>query len=161
MANTEEYVKRGESTLITTTGRVFSLHHSATICYRFDEIYTPNALEMTLLSNDVKLHANDWTFLKISAVEREIDNIFCEISSLMTENIKFTPFYFHVNLCMQSPIIQHVHSFFSAAVSHIHFYNHRAFQNSQLLGKEKHSDSGILTVDRQMIGHCIQRLMGK
>jgi hypothetical protein len=31
---------------------------------------------MTLLSNDVKLHANDWTFMKLSAVEREIDNIF-------------------------------------------------------------------------------------
>jgi hypothetical protein len=31
---------------------------------------------MTLLSNDVKLHANDWTFLKLSAVEREIDHIF-------------------------------------------------------------------------------------
>jgi hypothetical protein len=30
---------------------------------------------MTLLSNDVKLHANDWTFLKLPAVEREIDNI--------------------------------------------------------------------------------------
>jgi hypothetical protein len=25
---------------------------------------------------DVKLHANDWTFLKLSAVEREINNIF-------------------------------------------------------------------------------------
>jgi len=37
---------------------------------------------MTLFSNDVKLNANDWTFLKLSAVEREIDNIFCEISSL-------------------------------------------------------------------------------
>ena len=36
--------------------------------------------------NDVKLHANDWTFLKLSAVEREIDNILCEISSLMTSN---------------------------------------------------------------------------
>ena len=68
-------------------------------------IFTPNALERTLLSNDVKLHANDWTFLKLSAVEREIGNSFCEISSLMTENIKFTPFYFHVNLCMQGPII--------------------------------------------------------
>ena len=54
-------------------------------------IFTPNALERTLLSNDVKLHMNDWTFLKLSAVEREIDIIFCEISSLMTENIKFTP----------------------------------------------------------------------
>jgi hypothetical protein len=39
---------------------------------------------MTLLSNDIKLHENDWTFLKLSAVEREIDNNFCEISSLMT-----------------------------------------------------------------------------
>ena len=79
MSNLEEYVKRGESTLITTTDRVFSLHHSATISYHFDKIFTPNALEMTLLSNDVKLHAYDWTFLKLSAVEREIDNIFCEI----------------------------------------------------------------------------------
>jgi hypothetical protein len=35
----------------------------------------------------------------------EIDNIVCEISSLMTENIKFTPLYFHINLCMQCPII--------------------------------------------------------
>jgi hypothetical protein len=58
---------------------------------------------MTLLSNDVKLHENDWTFLKLSAVEREIDNNFCEISSLMTENIKFTPFYFHVNLGFAMP----------------------------------------------------------
>ena len=56
-------------------------------------IFTPNALERTLLSNDVKLHTNDWTFLKLSAVEREIDIIFCEISSLMTENIKFTPLH--------------------------------------------------------------------
>jgi hypothetical protein len=44
------------------------------------------------------LHANDWTFLKLLAVEREIDNIFCEISSLISENINFTPFYFHINL---------------------------------------------------------------
>ena len=79
MSNLEEYVKREESTLITTTDRVFSLHHSATISYHFDKIFTPNALEMTLLSNDVKLHAYNWTFLKLSAVEREIDNIFCEI----------------------------------------------------------------------------------
>jgi hypothetical protein len=38
-AGPEEYVKRGESTLITTTGRVFSLHHSATIsdmCYQVE-----------------------------------------------------------------------------------------------------------------------------
>ena len=105
MPNSEEYVKCGESTLITTTGRVFSLHHSATISYHFDKIFTPNALEMTLLSNDVKLHANDWTFLKLSAVEREIDNILGEISSLITENIKFTPFYFHINFCMQCSII--------------------------------------------------------
>ena len=97
----EEYVKRGESTLITTTDRVFFVHHSATISHHFDKIFTPNALEMTLLSNDVKLHAYDWTFLKLSAVEREIDSIFCEIASLMTETIKFTPFYFHINLCMQ------------------------------------------------------------
>jgi hypothetical protein len=76
MPNSEGYVKRGESNLITTTGRVFSLHHSATIGYHFDIIFTPNALEMTLLSNDVKLHAIDWTFMKLSAVEREIDNIF-------------------------------------------------------------------------------------
>jgi hypothetical protein len=27
-------------------------------------------------SNDVKLHAIDWTFMTLSAVEREIDNIF-------------------------------------------------------------------------------------
>jgi hypothetical protein len=65
MPNSEEYVKRGESTLITTTCRVFSLHHSATISYHFDKIFTPNALEMNLLSNDVKLHANDWIFLKL------------------------------------------------------------------------------------------------
>jgi hypothetical protein len=32
-------------------------------------------------------------FLKLSAAELEIDNIVCEISSLMTENIKFTPFF--------------------------------------------------------------------
>jgi hypothetical protein len=57
------------------TGKVFSLHHSATISYYFDKIFTPNAFEMTLLSNDVKLHAIDWTFVKLSAVEREIDNI--------------------------------------------------------------------------------------
>ena len=88
MPNSEEYVKRGESTLITTTGRVFSLHHSATINYHFDNIFTPNALEMTLLSNDIKLHANDWTFLKLSAVEREIDNIFCEISENIKKNAK-------------------------------------------------------------------------
>ena len=68
MPNSEEYVKCGESTLITTTGRVFSLHHSATISYHFDTIFTPNALEITLLSNDVKLHANDWTFLKILTI---------------------------------------------------------------------------------------------
>jgi hypothetical protein len=105
MSNSEEYVKREESTLITTTGMVFSLHHSATISYHFDKIFTPNALELTLLSNDVKSHANDWTFLKLSAVEREIDHIFCEMSSLMTENINFTPFYFHINLCMQFPIM--------------------------------------------------------
>ena len=105
MPNSEEYVKRGESTIITTTGRIFSLHHSATISYHFDKIFTSNILEMTLLSNDVKLHANDWTFLKLSVVEHEIYIIFCEISSLMTENIKFTPFYFHINLCMQCPII--------------------------------------------------------
>ena len=104
MPNSEGYVKRGESTIITT-GMIFSLHHSATISYHFDKIFTPNVLEMTLLSNDVKLHANDWTFLKLSVVEREIDNILCEISNLMTENIKFTPFYFHINLCMQCPII--------------------------------------------------------
>ena len=55
MPNSEECVKRGESTLITTTGRVFSLHHSATISYHFDKIF------------------------------------FGEISSLMTENIKYTP----------------------------------------------------------------------
>jgi len=42
--------------------------------------------------------------MKLSAVEREIDNIFSEISSLMTENIKFTTFYFHINLCMQCSI---------------------------------------------------------
>ena len=76
MPKSEEYVKRGESTLITTTGKVYSLHHSATISYHFDKIFTPNALEMTLLSNDVKLHAYDWTFLKLSAVEHEIYNIF-------------------------------------------------------------------------------------
>ena len=96
MPNSEEYVKCGESTLITT-GKVFSLHHSATISYHFDKIFTPNALEITLLSNDVKLHANDWTFLKISAVEREIDNIFCEISSFITEKIKYNPFFFPIN----------------------------------------------------------------
>jgi hypothetical protein len=96
MPNSEGYVKRGESKLITT-GMIFSLHHSTTISYHFNKIFTPNVLEMTLLSNDVKLHANDWTFLKLSAVEREIDNIFCEISSLMKENIKFIPFYFHKN----------------------------------------------------------------
>jgi hypothetical protein len=61
MPNSEEYVKRGESTPITT-GRAFSLPHSATISYHFDKIFIPNALEMTLLSNDVKLHVNDWTF---------------------------------------------------------------------------------------------------
>ena len=105
MPNSEGYAYRGETTIITATGRIFSLHHSATISYHFDKIFTPNVLEMTLLSNDVKLLANDWTFLKLSAVEREIDNIFCEISSLMTENIKFTPFYFHINLCMQCQII--------------------------------------------------------
>ena len=105
MPNSEEYVKRGESTPITITGRVFSLHHSTTISYHFDKIFIPNAIEMTLLSNDVKLHANDWKFLKLSAVEPEIDNIVCEISSLMTENIKFFSFYFHINLCMQCPII--------------------------------------------------------
>jgi hypothetical protein len=33
-------------------------------------------------------------FLKLSAAELEIDNIVCEISSLMTENIKFTTFLF-------------------------------------------------------------------
>jgi hypothetical protein len=33
-----------------TTGKVFSLHHSATISYYFDKIFTPNAFEMTLLS---------------------------------------------------------------------------------------------------------------
>jgi hypothetical protein len=38
-------------------GEPYSLHHSATISYHFDKIFTPNALEMTLLSNDVKLHA--------------------------------------------------------------------------------------------------------
>ena len=70
MSNSEEYEKRGESTLITTTGSVYSSHHCATISYHFVKIFTPNALEMTLLSNDVKLHA------KLSAVEREIDNIF-------------------------------------------------------------------------------------
>jgi len=59
MPNSEGYVKRRESTLITTTIKVFSLHHSATISYHFDKIFTPNALEMTLLSKDVKLHAND------------------------------------------------------------------------------------------------------
>ena len=75
MPNSEEYVKRGESMPITTD-KTFSLHHSATISYHFDKIFTPNALDMTLLSNDVKLHANDWTFLKLSAVEREIDHIF-------------------------------------------------------------------------------------
>jgi hypothetical protein len=68
------------------------------------EIFTPNALEMNLLSNDVKLHPNDWTFLKLSAVEREIYNIVGEISSFTTENIKFTPFYFPINLCMQKKI---------------------------------------------------------
>jgi hypothetical protein len=62
MPNSEEYVKLGESTPITTTGRVFSLHHSATISYHFYKILILNALEMTLLSNDVHLHANDWTF---------------------------------------------------------------------------------------------------
>ena len=51
-----------------------------------------------LCRNDVKLNANDWTFMKLLAVEREIDNIFCEISSLISENINFTPFYFHINL---------------------------------------------------------------
>jgi len=74
MPNSEGYVKCGESTLITT-GRVFSLHHSATISYHFDKIFIPIALAMTLLSNDKKLHANDWTFLKLSVVEREIHNI--------------------------------------------------------------------------------------
>jgi hypothetical protein len=78
-----------------------------TISYHFDKIFIPNALEMTLLSNDVKLHANDWKFLKLSAVEPEIDNIVCEISSLMTENIKFISFYFHINLCMQCPFSVH------------------------------------------------------
>jgi hypothetical protein len=105
MPNSEEYVKRGESTLITTTGRVFSLHHPAPIRYHFVKIFTPNALEMTLLSNAVKVHANDYTFLTLSTVECDIDNIFGEILSLMTENIKFTPLYFHINLCMQCPII--------------------------------------------------------
>jgi hypothetical protein len=76
MPNSEGYVKRGESTIITTTGRIFSLHHSATISYHFDKIFTSNILEMTLLSNDVKLHANDWIFLKLSAVEHEIYIIF-------------------------------------------------------------------------------------
>ena len=61
MPNSEEYVKRGESTPITT-GRVFSLHHSATISYHFYKIFILNALEMTLHSNDVNLNANDWTF---------------------------------------------------------------------------------------------------
>ena len=70
MSNSGEYEKRGESTLIATTGRVYSLHHSATISYHFVKLFTPIALEMTLLSNDVKLHA------KLSAVEHEIDNIF-------------------------------------------------------------------------------------
>jgi hypothetical protein len=31
MPNSEEYVKRGESKLITTIGRIYSLHHSS-IC---------------------------------------------------------------------------------------------------------------------------------
>ena len=47
MPNSEEYVKRGEGTTITTTGRIFYLHHFATIRYYFDKIFTPNALEMT------------------------------------------------------------------------------------------------------------------
>ena len=76
-----------------------------TISYHFDKLFIPNTLEMTLLSNDVKLHANDCTFLRLSAVERGIDNIFSETSSFITENIKFTLFYFHINLCMQCPII--------------------------------------------------------
>jgi hypothetical protein len=47
MPNSEEYAKRVESTPIPITGRVFSLHHSATISYHFDSIFIPNALEMT------------------------------------------------------------------------------------------------------------------
>jgi hypothetical protein len=73
MPKSETYEKRRESTLITT-GEVFSLHHSAIIRYHFDKIFTLNALDMALLSNDVKLHANVWTFLKLSAVDRTIDN---------------------------------------------------------------------------------------
>ena len=92
MPKSEEYVKRGESTLITTTDRVFSLYHSATISYHFDKIFTPNALEMTLLSNDVKctrMTGHSWSYRLLNV---KFTICFCEISSLMTENIKFTPF---------------------------------------------------------------------
>ena len=41
MPNSEEYVKLWVRMLITTTGKVFSLHHSATISYHFDKIFTP------------------------------------------------------------------------------------------------------------------------
>jgi hypothetical protein len=65
MPNSEEYVKCGESTLITTTGRVFSLHHSATISYHFDKIFTPNALEITcfqMMSNCTRMTGHSWRY---------------------------------------------------------------------------------------------------
>ena len=54
-------------------------------------IFTPNALERTLLSNDIKLHANDWTFLKLSAVEHEYWHYFLWNFNLDDRKIKFTP----------------------------------------------------------------------
>jgi hypothetical protein len=42
---------------------------------------------MNLLSNDVKLHANDWIFLKLSAVEREIDNSLSKLQLIGKEKL--------------------------------------------------------------------------
>ena len=59
LSNAEEYVKRGESTL-KTSSTVFSLHHSATVSYHFDKIFTPNALE--IMSNCTRMTGHSWSY---------------------------------------------------------------------------------------------------
>lgn len=73
MPDLQGYVECGGGTIIAGTDGMFSLHHSATVGCHFDEMFTPNVLEITLLSSGVGLHVRDWTFLKLSVVEREID----------------------------------------------------------------------------------------
>ena len=161
MPNSEGYVKCGESTLITTTGRVFSLHHSATIIYDFDKIFIPNALDMTLLSNDVKLYANDCTFLKLSVVEREIHNIVLVKFHVWWRKTSNSPHFISTSISVCNA------QSFADDLSKSHNLKASPFRAIGVLNDTIIEKWIWLTAAEKnewtcwMIGHCIQRLTWK